>query len=298
METNMKSDVSPAMLKRLLKMQRDELTGSMLYEKIAVRQKDENNRRVFSEIARAERSHYETWKGYTGQDVKPARARIAVFLVFSRVFGITFTVKLFEKSEEAGISDLRLVERELPEAKSIMAEEEEHEDRLMAMIDEERLHYVGSIVLGLNDALVELTGTIAGLTFALANNRIVALSGIITGVSATLSMAASNYLAQRAEGNGEALKSSAYTGVAYLITVVLIVLPYLLLPNDWYVAAFCIMIGAVVLVILGFNYYVSVAQDLPFFKRFGEMVLISLGVAALSFAIGLAAKALLGVDVG
>jgi len=151
--------------------------------------------------------------------------------------------------------------------------------------------------LGLNDALVELTGTIAGLTFALASNRLVALSGIITGVSATLSMAASNYLAQRAEGNGEALKSSAYTGVAYLITVVLIVLPYLLLPNDWYVAAFVIMISAVVLVILFFNYYISVAQDLPFWKRFGEMVVISLGVAALSFAIGLLAKSILGIEV-
>ena len=83
----------------------------------------------------------------------------------------------------------------------------------------------------------------------------------------------------------------------YMNAVALIVLPYLLLPNDWYVAAFVIMIAVVVLVILFFNYYVSVAQSLPFWKRFGEMVLISLGVAALSFAIGLAAKALLGVNV-
>ena len=60
-------------------------------------------------------------------------------------------------------------------------------------------------------------------------------------------MAASNYLAQRADGNAQALKSSAYTGVAYLITVVIIVLPYLLLPNNWYIAAFAIMIAAVVL---------------------------------------------------
>ena len=40
------------------------------------------------------------------------------------------------------------------------------------------------------------------------------------------------------------------------------------------------------------------AQDLPFWKRFGEMMLISLGVAALSFVIGLVAKQLLGVNVG
>ena len=294
----MNSEISAGLKNRLIRMQKDERTDSLLYEKIAGRQKDAKNRQVFLDIARAERGHYETWKGYTKQDVAPGRVRIAWFLLMSRLLGVMFTIKFFEKNEDLGISVLRSIEKELPEASAIIAEEEEHENRLMAMIDEERLHYVGSIVLGLNDALVELTGTIAGLTFALANNRLVALSGIITGVSATLSMAASNYLAQRADGNPKALKSSVYTGVAYLITVVLIVLPYLLLPNSWYIAAFVIMIATVVLVILGFNYYVSVAQGLPFFKRFGEMVLISLGVAALSFAIGLAAKHLLGVNVG
>ena len=294
----MEQTIRSELKQRLLRMQRDEMTGSILYEKIAMRQKNEQNRQAFLEISRAERGHYETWKTYTGEDIPPRRFKIALFSLFSRVLGITFTIKLFEKGEDFGIRDLRNLEHELPEAKRIINEEEAHELRLMEMIDEERLHYVGSIVLGLNDALVELTGTIAGLTFALANNRLVALSGIITGVSATLSMAASNYLAQRAEGNSEALKSSAYTGVAYLITVVLIVLPYLLLPNDWYVAAFAIMIAGVVLIILSFNYYISVAQDLPFWKRFGEMVLISLGVAALSFVIGLAAKQLLGINVG
>lgn len=294
----MEHSISPALKKHLLNMQRDELTGSILYGKIAARLKDENNRKAFEEISRAERGHYETWRGYTGQDVAPNRGKIFTFSLMSRILGITFAIKLFEKGEDLGLKDLHAIEQELPEVRRIIADEEAHEAKLMTMIDEERLHYVGSIVLGLNDALVELTGTIAGLTFALANNRLVALSGIITGVSATLSMAASNYLAKRAEGNGEALKSSLYTGVAYLLTVIAIVLPYLLLPNQLYVLAFGIMIAVVVLIILAFNYYVSVAQDLPFFRRFGEMVLISLGVAALSFLIGLAAKQLLGINVG
>ena len=294
----MPREISKELKKQLLGMQQDELTGSMLYANMAARQKDEQNRTVFQDISRAERGHYETWKSYTGQDVAPNRVRIALFGLLSRVLGVTFTIKLFEKGEGAGISELKRIEQELPEARAILAEEEEHEQRLMSLIDEERLHYVGSIVLGLNDALVELTGTIAGLTFALANCRLVALSGLITGVSATLSMAASNYLAQRAEGNAKALKSSLYTGVAYLVAVFFIVLPYLLLPNDQYILAFGIMIAAVILMILGFNYYTSVAQDTPFFKRLAEMALISLGVAALSFAIGLAAKALLGISVG
>ncbi|HWQ99154.1 MAG TPA: VIT1/CCC1 transporter family protein [Clostridia bacterium] len=294
----MEQTITPALRERLLRMQRDELTGSILYGRIAARQKDENNKHAFEEISRAERGHYEIWRGYTGRDVSPDRKKIVLFSVLSRILGITFTIKFFEKGEDVGLRDLREIETELPEVRQIIADEEAHEAKLMQMIDEERLHYVGSIVLGLNDALVELTGTIAGLTFALANNRLVALSGIITGVSATLSMAASNYLAKRAEGDKDALKSSVYTGVAYLLTVVAIVLPYLLLPNELYLLAFGIMIAAVVLIILAFNYYISVAQDLPFWKRFGEMVGISLGVAALSFLIGLAAKHLLGINVG
>lgn len=293
----MEKTITPDLMKRLLRMQRDELTGSILYGRIAARQKDENNKHAFEEISRAERGHYETWRAYTGRDVAPDRTKIVLFTLLSGLLGITFTIKFFEKGEDLGLADLRAIQAELPEVRRVIADEEAHEAKLMEMIDEERLHYVGSIVLGLNDALVELTGTIAGLTFALANNRLVALSGIITGVSATLSMAASNYLAKRAEGNGEALKSSAYTGAAYLLTVVAIVLPYLLLPNELYLLAFGIMIFVVVLIILAFNYYISVAQDLPFLRRFGEMVAISLGVAALSFVIGLVAKQLLGIDV-
>lgn len=293
----MANELNADILGRIMKFQRDEITGSLLYESIARRQKKADDRDVLMEIAAAERRHYELWKGYTGRDAKPYRAKLFLFKLASRLLGHTFTIKYFEKGEDFGLNEMRKIEQQIPEIKDIMAEEEEHEEKLVAMVDEERLHYVGAMVLGLNDALVELTGTIAGLTFALMNTRLVALSAIITGVSATLSMAASNYLAERAEGNAKALKSSLYTGAAYLITVALMVLPYLLLPNSLYIAAFAIMLAVVVLIILVFNYYLSVAQSRPFLKRFGEMAVISLGVAAIAFAIGLAAKALLGIEV-
>jgi VIT1/CCC1 family predicted Fe2+/Mn2+ transporter len=279
-----------------MQFQRDEITGNVLYQYIANKQKDDNDKRVLLEIADAEYNHYKAWKKYTGIDVKPRRFKIFMFKIMSFLLGYTFTIRYMDKSEEIGIKGLSAIEKEVPEARVIIDEEKAHEDRLTGMLDEERLHYVGSMVLGLNDALVELTGTLAGLTFALGSTRLVALSGLITGISATLSMAASNYLAERASGNDKALKSSVYTGVAYLITVVLMVLPYLLMPNSLYIAAFAIMLGIVILIILLFNYYISVAQGLPFLKRFGEMAMISLGVAFISFVIGLIAKRVLGID--
>jgi VIT1/CCC1 family predicted Fe2+/Mn2+ transporter len=57
------------------------------------------------------------------------------------------------------------------------------------------------------------------------------------------------------------------------------------------------MLVVVVLVIFIFNYYLSVAKDLPFRKRFWQMVVISLSVAAISFGIGFLIKLGLGIEV-
>ncbi|HOK42587.1 MAG TPA: VIT1/CCC1 transporter family protein [Thermoclostridium caenicola] len=152
------------------------------------------------------------------------------------------------------------------------------------------------MVLGLNDALVELTGTLAGLTFALKNTRLIALSGLITGIAASLSMAASEYLSTRTEqDSGRALKSSLYTGVTYIFTVAILVLPYLFLSN--YVLSLVVTIIAAIIIILAFNFYISVAKDLPLKERFFEMAGISLGVAIISFGIGYLVRIFLGVDI-
>ena len=152
------------------------------------------------------------------------------------------------------------------------------------------------MVLGLNDALVELTGSLAGFTFAMQNTRLIALSGLIIGISATFSMASSEFLAARSEGRTDALKSCSYTGVAYLITVILLIAPYLVFPNSQYLMALLCMLAVVILIIAGFTFYTSVAQDQPFRSRFFEMAIISVGVAVISFFVGVAAKKFLGVD--
>jgi len=293
----MKNKLSPNTINALFQLQKDEITGSLLYKYIARRQKDPYNKNIFEEFAQVEYKHYETWKSYTETDVAPNYLKIFTFKVLSFLLGVTFTVKYLEKSEYTGIKNLNTIASEIPYAKEMVKDEQTHEYALISMLDEERLQYVGSMVLGLNDALVELSGAIAGFTFALANTRLIALSAIITGVSATLSMAASSYLAERAEGNNKALKSSIYTGITYLITVVLMITPYLLLPNDQYVTALGIMLLVVISIILFFSYYLSVTKSLPFLSRFLEMALISLGVSAISFAIGLVAKSLLGIDI-
>ena len=293
----MSTKLTPAANAIVLKMQQNELTESVIYEKIARFAKGEENRATLLRLAREERAHYEIWKKYTGVEMKPEKGKVLKFTMIARILGFTFAVKLMEKGEGNAQEEYALLAAEVSESVHIRQQEEEHEQALLAMLDEERLRYVGSMVLGLNDALVELTGSLAGFTFALQNTRLIALSGLIIGISATFSMASSEFLAARSEGRSDALKSCTYTGIAYLITVVLLILPYLLLGSSQYIAALVCMLAIVVLIIAGFTYYTSVAQDQPFKSRFLEMALISVGVAVVSFVVGILAKELLGVEV-
>jgi len=291
-----KKEISKELMKLVKKAQIDEEQGTILYTFMAKREKNEENKKLLEQMSKDEAKHAAVWKSYTKKNLKPSKLSIIWFKILTVVMGFTFVVKTMQKKESLAQAGYEKMKEELPEAASILDDERRHEKELYNMLDEERLHYIGAMVLGLNDALVELTGAIAGVTFALANTRLVALTGIITGVSATFSMAASNYLAERADNNPKALKSSIYTGMAYLVTVALLVLPYLLFPIHMYVAAFAVMIATVIFIIMFFNYYISVAKEEPFLKNFATMAVISLSVAVVSYIIGVVAKNLLGIE--
>ena len=292
----MTTTVSPAALEIIKKMQQSELTESVIYEKIAAFAKGEENKQTLLRLSREEHAHYQVWKKYTGLDLKPEKAKVLKYTLLARVLGFTFAVKLMERGEENSQEEYEKLAGEVAESVIIRQQEEEHENALLGKLDEERLQYVGSMVLGLNDALVELTGSLAGFVFALQHTRLIALSGLIVGISATFSMASSDFLAARSEGRTDALKSCSYTGIAYQLPVVALIAPYLIFPTAQYIPALICMLAVVILIIAGFTYYTSVAQDQPFKSRFLEMALISIGVAVVSFVVGILAKKFLGVD--
>ena len=282
----------------MLSFQKDEITSSCSYEYFAKKIKNKKDANTLNKIAQDEASHAHVWQQYTKTEIKPNMFKVWLYRILIYLLGYTFVIKLLEAHEYEVIEALKQLEKEVPEVKKIIKDEKEHEKKLVDMLDEERLNYVGAMVLGLNDALVELTGTIAGMTFVLANTTLIAMAGIITGVSATLSMAASNYLAERADGNPNALKASFYTGIAYLVTVVCLVLPYLLFPTNMYIMALICMIVTVVFLVFIFNYYIGVVKSEPFLPKFLEMAGISLSVALIAFLIGLGAKTFFGIEIG
>jgi VIT1/CCC1 family predicted Fe2+/Mn2+ transporter len=282
------------MMKAVLAAQRNEINEYYVYTKLADVCKDPKNADVLRSIGEAERRHAAFWKTKTGKDLKPNGFKVFRHVFMARLLGLTFVLKRMEKKEGTASKMYEGLNEAFPETKKISEEEAGHERDLLAMLDEELLQYVGSIVLGLNDALVELTGALAGFTLALADTKIISLAGLVTGISAAFSMAASDYLASKADGDPRAAKSALYTGVAYFITVVLMILPFLLLTSKF--VSLAITLGIVISIIFLFNYYLSVAKDLNFKRRFLEMTVISMGVAAFSFFIGWVLKAVLGVD--
>ncbi|MFO7969795.1 MAG: VIT1/CCC1 transporter family protein [Candidatus Izemoplasmatales bacterium] len=288
-------NISKKLLKKIKGFQKAEITEYYVYQNIAKKEKNKDNKEILLSIAKDELKHYNMWEEISQIKIKPNKFKILFYKIITFIFGYTFALQIMERGEENAIDVYSQLEEYKDTINKITLEEEEHEKKLLDLLDEDRLNYVGSMVLGLNDALVELSGTLAGLTFAFQNTGLISLSGLITGVAASLSMAASEYLSSKADGNENALKSALYTGSAYIITVILLVLPYLLITNPF--IALAIMLGVVVFIIFFFNLYISIAKNLNFKKRFLQMAAISLGVAGLSFVIGIGIESVLGVNI-
>ncbi|MDK2981219.1 MAG: vacuolar iron transporter family protein [Chloroflexota bacterium] len=290
----MTTTLTAQQIEHLKTLQKEEINGHYTYAKLAKVVKDENNAAVIKRISGEEMKHYEVWKSYTGVNVKPNHFKVNLYFWIAKILGLTFGIRLMEQGEEKVQVIYRALVDSIPEAAQILDDEEKHEEELMGMLDEESLRYAGSVVLGLNDALVELTGALAGLTFAFKDSRTIALAGLVTGISAALSMAASDYLSNKADDDGkDPTRSAIYTGFTYLITVMILVAPYLLASN--YIVSLVWTLVNAILVIALFNYYISVARGYDFKVRFFEMAAISMGVALLSFLLSNVISAWLGV---
>ncbi|HWP96457.1 MAG TPA: VIT1/CCC1 family protein [Syntrophomonadaceae bacterium] len=281
---------------KLGKEQRNEITSHHVYNKLAIKIKSSENSTILHSISADELKHYHMLKEKTGVEVRPDWLKIYFFYYLSLILGLTFGIKLLERDEDSAIKKYNELAQIDASFYEVLRDEEEHEKILVGMINEERLRYMGSIVLGLNDALVELTGALAGYTFAFQNARLIALTGLITGIAASFSMASAEYLSSKQDNSTrESLKSALYTGAAYVITVLLLILPYLLLSLPY--ISLGLTLTAALLIIFLFNFYVAVAKDLNFKHRFIEMAVISLGVAAASFLVGIIVKKTFGIDI-
>jgi VIT1/CCC1 family predicted Fe2+/Mn2+ transporter len=287
--------ITEKLKEELLNAQRNEITEHFIYRKLSNSTKDPHNRDVLRKIADEELKHYHFWKRYTKCDVKPKKLKIWFYYLIASIFGLTFGIRLMERGEGGAQISYARISEVIPEARKVLEDEEVHENQLIGLINEEFLEYTGSVVLGLSDALVELTGVLVGLTIALNNVNLIILTAFLTGTAASISMGASEFLATSEEGDKNPLKASVYTGLTYLVTVFFLLFPYLLF-TDPKVSLVLVVFNAIVLILLA-TFYISVAKDMPFKTRFLKMAGVILGVSTLTFCLGLVVREVWHVEV-
>ncbi len=271
--------------KKILGYQKVEITEHHFYRRLAESMKEEGNREILKRISRDELAHYDYWKKHTGEEVKPSELRLAEYLILSRIFGITFAIKLIEKNEAHAQEAYDAVSHHIPEVRKLVDEENAHEKELINLIDEKRLRYTGAVVRGLNDGIVEITGEVAGLSFVFHDSLLIGVIALITGSVGSLSLASSEYLAAGwEEGPQTPLGAAGYTVVAYMLSLLVLIWPFLIISEPFFALAI-VIVNAIILIFF-YNYHLSVAKEINFSRRFIQMLLISLGIAVISFLLG------------
>jgi vacuolar iron transporter family protein len=299
-----------AMLDRLERVAREqareELFAYRLYTALAQRFPDGTSRQMLSELAAQERSHVDFWLGITDvpeRRLQPSRLKHRILVAASVVLGPAFTIRWLERGEDKAIAaykdlldDGSLSPDQREKVAQMLREEEEHEQLLEAGVEDDRWLYLGAAVLGLNDALVELTGGLTGLASSISDPKLIGFAALVVGIAASMSMAASNFLSVEIgeESELQPRRAAAYTGIAYIVVVVGLVLPFFLIADRR--VALGISWASAVAIIAAFSYYSSVMQSTSFRRRFTVMLLLGLGVAVISFGIGRVLGSMIGIE--
>ncbi len=280
-------------LKRLLIYQKNEITEHILYGMLSKRFKGKNGE-ILNKISTDELKHYHFFKKITGKEVKPDYIKIYFYRMVSRIFGITFTLKMMGNGEDQAEHNYEEVEDTVPGIRKIIQEEVRHEEALMSQIEEGIITHMGSMVLAINNSIQEITGIVVGLTFAISNSLLVGKTALISGLAATLAMVASEYLSQKSENdeNAEPVKAALYTGIVYIFVVTAIVGPYFIFKSHY--TALAAALCSVVVIVTVFTFFMSVIKGLRYRTALFEVASITAAVVVLSLGLGMLIKLVFG----
>jgi VIT1/CCC1 family predicted Fe2+/Mn2+ transporter len=268
-----------------------------IYSYLKQKENNPDNKRILELIINDEKKHYEFLKQITQKDFAPNKLQVYFYIFLVKLFGLQFILKLMEKREKLDFKTYKILSKYNNNFNFFLEEEKRHRLLLVSMLRDKRLEYVGSFVLGLNDALIGLSSTLAGLTLSLPNTKLIAFVGLISGIAASLSMFSSEYISTEEEHD---IKRSPFlaglsTGIAYFLTSLILVMPYFLLNNSFIALIVMLLLGWII--IIGFSFYVSVVKDISFKQRCLKMIFISFGISTFNFLLGYAIKLLFNIDI-
>ncbi|MEM0020578.1 MAG: ferritin family protein [Fervidicoccaceae archaeon] len=269
----------------------DEYVDSKIYEALAKQEKDSRKREVLQRMSLEERQHYEFWKSLIGSECRTTgiKRKILTMLMLRKLFGLTFTSLFLERHEAEVVEAYESIAQKLPQQFSkmlekIIEEEEKHERETISEIDERIVKYMSFVILGLADAIVEINGVHAGFLGVTESTIVTGIAGLVVGLSAAISMASAAYLQAKHEAGKSPKTSALMTGVAYILAVVALALPYFIIRHM--LSAFAISVSLGIAMIAGFTFYASVLQDKKFTREFLESVVLMMGTALASYLFG------------
>ena len=233
MTSRTRKKIAPEELNDFLEMQRSEAEAVEIYSRLLGPNSADPNAKVLARLSKEEERHYALLKGYTGTEVKARRFAVYRILLAARVLGPTFALKLLERDETRAVARYTRYRKKYPDVAAIAEDEKKHEYKLIGLLREDRLNYMGSVVLGLNDALVELTGALVGFTFALRARSSSGSSAHSRDLRGALHGRVGVPSTKAEGGDNSAVKASVYTGIAYILTVAVLVTPSLALGNRY-----------------------------------------------------------------
>jgi VIT1/CCC1 family predicted Fe2+/Mn2+ transporter len=299
---------------------RDEFRDSAVYARLAADEADPGAKGLLLMLSATERSHARDWQSLLkgraklGRDSIILKATIAEMLIVRKLFGIAFVVKYLERHERYGLAKYRtalrdpsLTRREGRHIRRIIREDAAYEATLVRQAEAYKgeLVYSQSIILGLNDGLVEILALVAGIAVVATSSLMVVALGLLAGISGTLSMAGGAYLSAKSGElvvNGKSSrrtsnprKEAAYTGLWYFIGALISVLPFIAgmtgLEGD--LVAMVLVAAA----LAAASSVIAIMSGTSIRKRATEMVAISLGAALVTVAIGTLARYYLGFTI-
>lgn len=275
----------------------DEWSDYTLYERLSnTVDGDSPFSGVLKALSETEHGHYEFWRKYV-PDEEPRLAKLKLYwvLFLRRFFGLTFATRYLDRHEASVVWEYTGLAEMIPEEDraafdAMVADEKEHEKAFAMKVESSAVAYISFVVLGLADALVEISGIHAGWLGLFEKTEIAGLAGVIAGGAASLAMASAAF-AQAKQGGfkGSARLSAAYTGVSYFVTAIMLATPYFLTSTMVIALGGSLTLAVIILAVT--TWYSVVIQEKVFLRDFIEILLILFATTFVVFVLGYAVSA-------
>ena len=334
------------------KQYKEELFDSEVYLELGEKESDPVAKAFLFRMAEMEKKHASIWKEISekrgiriGKLGIKDKLMIKFYGIIRKVLGLELTLRLLESNEENDIEKYNelakseeLDKNEREKMREISIDEAVHEEMLTTI----KAKDVSDFVYGISDGLIEVLAATSGIAGAVSNPLVVALSGLIVGISGTLSMSIGAYLSTKSEkeinehkrekvkiqklvDRGEVskklsqilselgikdkiaqnispqlvdvaediiapkvdespLKSSAVTGLSYIVGAIIPIIPYFLRLGGMLGLITSYVIAGISIFLVGFM--IGLLSDVNPKKKGLEMMGLGIGAAIVTHLIG------------